>query len=199
MKIMGRIFDDKKVKKNLYTAVLIVLVFWFVYRFIMVAIESHMTVFNPIRDSEENGIIVDTLSAKQISGVIKTPISVESNRAYVSAAHRRGLKVGQKIGDGEIVYVANQLELDTGMYVVKTKNVNDGVVFAESNCEGFFIPTYAVRNSVIMRAESGTAIAVPVTVIASDSDFSCVLGDLHDDDIVVLSNVEPGQKVNVQK
>lgn len=199
MKILNRNFDDKKTKKILYTVVLGVLGLWFVYRFIMVAIESQMTVFNPVRAAGKIGIVVDTIVAEQKTDVIKTPLSVENNRAYVSGTHRRGLKVGQKIGDGEITYVANQLDLDTGMYVVKTKNVQNGVEYVESKCTGYFIPTYAVRESQIMRAESGAAVAVPVTVSASDSDFSCVVGDIHDGDVIVLSKVGAGQKINVQK
>ncbi len=199
MKIFGKKFDDKKVKKNVYTAVLVVLALWFVYRFVMVAIESRMNVFNPVRDAGKNGTVVATIVAEQKTGIIKTPLSVENNRAYVSGAHRRGLKVGQKVGAGTIVSVANQLDLNTGMYVVKTRNVDNGVVFAETECNGFFIPTYAVRESQIMRAESGAAVAVPVTVKAGDSDFSCVVGDIHDGDVIVLSKVEAGQKINVQK
>ena len=199
MKIFGKKFDDKKTKKILYTVVLGVLALWFIYRFVMVAIESRTVVFNPMRAAGQNGIIVDTIVAEQKSGIIKTPLSVENNRAYVSGAHRLGLKVGQKVGSGEITYVGNQLDLDTGMYVVKTKNVDDGVVFADTECEGFFIPTYAVRESQIMRAESGSAIAVPVSVNASDSEFSCVSGDIHDGDVIVLSKVGAGQKINVQK
>jgi len=199
MKIFGKKFDDKKLKKNVYTAVFAVLVLWFIYRFVMVAIESRMVVFNPMRAAEQNGIVVDSIVAKQKSGIIKTPLSVENNRAYVSGAHRSGLKVGQKVGSGEITYVGNQLDLDTGMYIVKTKNVDDGVVFAESECDGFFIPTYAVRESQIMRAESGSAVAVPVSVNASDSEFSCVSGDIHDGDVIVLSKVDTGQKINIQK
>ena len=197
MRIFGKKFNDKKVKKIVYTAVLGVFVLWFVYRFIMVAIESHMDVFNPVRNAAQNGIMVDTIIAERKTGVIKMPLSVENNRAYVSAAHRRGLKVGQKIGDGEIIYVANNLDLDTGMYIVKTKNVADGVVFAESECSGFFVPTYALRDGVIMRAESGVAEAVSVNVNASDSDFSCVTGDIKDGDIIILSKVDSGQKIKV--
>jgi len=199
MKIFGKKIDDKKLKKNVYTAVLVVLALWFVYRFVMVAIEAHMNVFNPIRDVEKNGIVVDTIIAEQKTGVIKTPLSVEDNRAYVSAAHRHLLKVGQKVGNGTIVSVANQLDLNTGMYIVRTRNVDDGVAFAETDCVGFFVPTYAVRDNTIMRAESSMAAPVSVTVIASDSDFSCVSGDIQDGEVIVLSKVEPGQKVNVQK
>ncbi|MBP5485115.1 MAG: hypothetical protein J6Y07_00185 [Alphaproteobacteria bacterium] len=199
MKILGKNFDDKKTKKIVYTAVLGVLAVWFIYRFVMVAIESRMVVFNPGRDAGQNGIVVDIIIAEQKTGIIKTPLSVESNRAYVSGAHRRGLKVGQKIGNGKITYVGSQLDLDTGMYVIKTKDVDDGVAFAESECSGFFIPTYAVRESNVLRAESGVAVVVPVTVNTSDSDFSCVVGDIHDGDIIVLSKVGAGQKINVQK
>jgi len=132
MKIFGKKFSDKKVKKNLYMAVFAVLALWFIYRFVMVAIESRMVVFNPMRVAGENGTIVDSIVAEQKSGIIKTPLSIENNRAYVSGAHRSGLKVGQKVANGEIVFVANSLDLDTGMYVVKTKNVDNGVAFAES-------------------------------------------------------------------
>lgn len=199
MNMFGKKFSDKKIKKIVYTSVFVVLAIWFLYRFVMVAIESRMVVFNPVRDAGQNGIVVDTIVAEQKTGIIKTPLSVENNRAYVSGAHRRGLKVGQKVGSGEITYVGNQLDLDTGMYIVKTKNVDDGVVFAETECSGFFIPTYAVRESQIMRAESGSAAVVSVSVSASDSEFSCVSGDIHDGDIIVLSKVSAGQKINVQK
>ena len=56
-----------------------------------------------------------------------------------------------------------------------------------------------MRESQIMRAESGSAIAVPVSVNVSDSEFSCVSGDIHDGDVIVLSKVGAGQKINVQK
>ena len=199
MKILGRNFDEKKLKKNVYTAVLVVLALWFVYRFVMVVVESRMVVFNPARDVERNGIVVDSVIVERKNDVIKTPLSVENNQSYVSAAHRNLLKIGQKIGNGEITYVANQIDLDTGMYVVKTKNVDDGVVFAESECDGFFIPTYAVRDGVIMRAETGRAVKVSVNVNASDAEYSCVSGDVHDGDVIVLSKVESGQKINVKK
>ena len=199
MKLFGKKFDDKKTKKIVCMAVLIVLVLWFVYRFVMVAIESHMNVFNPVRDVEQNGIVVDTIVAQQKTGTIKMPLSIKNNRAYVSAAHRHGFKVGQKVGDGTVVSVANQIDLNTGMYIIKTRDVEDGIAFAETDCTGFWVPTYAVRDNMIMRAESGVATVVLVTINATDSDFSCVSGDVHDGDIIVLSKVETGQKINVQK
>ncbi len=195
MKIFGKKINDKKMKKTVYTAVLAILALWFVYRFVMVAIESRMVVFNPVRDMAQNGIVVDTITVQQKTGVIKTPLSVEDNRAYVSDVHRRILKVGQKIGDGTIVAVANQLDFDTGMYVVKTKNVSDGVAYAESECNGYFIPAYAVRDGKVMRAESGVSTVVSVDVVASDSDYSCVSKGVNDGDEIILSKVDAGQKV----
>ena len=198
MKIFGKKFNDKKVKKIVYTAVFGVLILWFVYRFVMVAIESRMVVFNPVREMTQNGIVVDTITVHQKTGVIKTPLSVENNRAYVSEAHRRMLKVGQKIEDGTIVSVAGQLDLDTGMYIVKTKDVQNGVRYAESECSGYFVPTYAINDGVIMRAESNASVAVPVTIIASDADNSCVSGDVKDGDQIILSKVSVGQKIKVK-
>ena len=197
MKIMGREFDEKKLKKNVYTAVLVVLAGWFIYRFVMVAIESRMVVFNPVRDANKNGVLVETVVADKKDGVINFPIAIKNNRAYVSGHVRAKLRAGQKIAEGgTVAYVSNSLDYDSGMYVVKTQGANDGVNNVEITCSGYFVPSYAVRDGVVMIEKLGIATAQKVNVVVADSDSACILGGLDDGDVVILSKVLNGQKVS---
>ena len=197
MKILNREFDDKKVKKNVYTAVLVVLVAWFIYRFVMVAIESRMVVFNPIRDANKNGILVETVIATKKDGTINFPIAVKNNRAYVSGRARTKLRAGQKIAEGgTIAGVSNSLDYDSGMYVVRTQNTKDGVNNVQISCSGYFIPVYAVRENVVMLEQAGVAVPQNVSVVATDSEYACLSGGIGDGDTVILSKVQNGQKVS---
>ena len=128
MKILGREFNEKKLKKNVYTAVLVVLVGWFIFRFVMVAVESRMVVFNPVRDANKNGVLVETVVADRKEGAINFPIAIKNNRAYVSGRARAKLRAGQKIAEGgTVANISNNLDLDSGMYVVQTRGAADGV------------------------------------------------------------------------
>ena len=197
MKIMGREFNEKKLKKNVYTAVFVVLVCWFIYRFFMVAIETRMVVFNPSRDANKNGVLVETVVADKKDGVINFPIAIKNNRAYVSGHARAKLHAGQKIAEGgTVAYVSNSLDYDSGMYMVKTLGANDGVNNVEIPCSGYFIPVYAVRDGVVMIEKSGIAMAQSVKVVATDSGSACISGGLGDGDVVILSKVSNGQKVS---
>lgn len=198
MNVFGKKFDDKKVKKIIYTAVLAVLVIWFVFRFVMVALESRMDVFNPMRDESRNGTLVEYVTVKKQSGTIGIPISVQNNRAYVSGARRAKLRVGQKIGDGAITYVSSSLDLDSGMYVVKTRGVSDGINNAEIDLNCYFVPAYAVHDSLVFVADSGIARAQKVIVSATDSDMACISDGIKDADKVIISHVTDGQKINIK-
>ena len=197
MKILGREFDDKKLKKNLYTAVLVVLAGWFVYRFVMVAIESRMVVFNPVRDANKNGTLVETLVAKRQDGTINFPIVIKNNRAYVSGIMRAKLRPGQNISEGgRVANVSSSLDFDSGMYIVQTRDANDGVNNVQIPCSGYYIPVYAVRDGVVMIEKSGVAVSQNVNVTAQDSDIACVARCINDGDVVILSKVSNNQKVN---
>lgn len=198
MNVFGKKFDDKKVKKIIYTAVLAVLVIWFVFRFVMVALESRMDVFNPMRDESRNGTLVEYVTVKKQSGTIGIPISVQNNRAYVSGVRRTKLRVGQKIGDGAITYVSSSLDLDSGMYVVKTRGVSDGINNAEIDLNCYFVPAYAVHDSLVFVADSGIARAQKVMVSATDSDMACISDGIKDGDKVIISHVTDGQKINIK-
>lgn len=198
MKIFGKNFDDKKVKKIAYVAVCMILIGWFVFRFIMVAIENRMTVFNPLRDMAQNGVLVETIVVNKQEGIIKIPLVVKNNRAYVSPSRLGKFRVGQKIGSGKISLVGSSLDLDTGMYVIKTTGVSDGLNYAEAKFSGYFIPVYAVRNGVVMVAENDLSHVRKINVIAQDSGTACITSGLHDGDVVILSNVDENQKINIK-
>ena len=199
MRIFGKNFDDKKSKKILYTAVFAGLVIWFVYRFIMVGLESKMVVFNPIRESEMNGILVDTVVAHDDTVIVKVPIAVANNRAYVSAVRRGQFAPGQKIGRGEIVSVSLRLDLNSGMYVVRTRDVDDGLNMVMVPTKGFCVPAYAVRDGGVMIAQDGIATMRNVNVINQDSDVACISGGINDGDIIIVSKVDDGVRVKIKK
>lgn len=198
MKIFGKNYDDKKIKKIVYTAVFVLIALWFVYRFVMVAIESRMEVFNPIRIAQSDGVSIETMVAKRQDDFIKIPIDIKNNRAYVSGDYRANLKSGQKIEDGEIVSVSSSIDLDTGMYVVRTRGVGDGVRYVSIKKNGYFVPLYAVRDGAVMVVNGDVAAMRSVTVVAKDSEYACIVGELQDGDVIILSRVTAGQKINVK-
>ena len=169
MKIFGKNYDDKKVKKIVYTAIYVAIALWFVYRFVMVAVESRMDVFNPIRVAQSDGVLVETMVAKRQDDFIKIPIDIKNNRAYVSGDSYNNLKAGQKVESGEIVSVSSSIDLDTGMHVVRTRGTDDGVRYVSIKKNGYFVPLYAVRNGSVMVKDGETAVARNITVVAKDS------------------------------
>ena len=199
MKIFGKNFDDKKSKKILYTAVFAGLVVWFVYRFVMVGMESKMVVFNPIRESATNGILVDAVVAHNDTVIVKVPIAVENNRAYVSAARRGQFAPGQKIDGGEIISVSARIDLNSGMYVVRTRDVDDGLNMVMVPTNGFCIPAYAVRDGTVMVAKDDIATVRNVVVINQDSDVACISDGINDGDIIIVSKVDDGVRVKIKK
>ena len=199
MQLFKKEFDDRKVKKIIYTAVFAVLALWFIYRFVMVAIESHRFVYNPARDAEAAGIPVKTMVAKRTDGFINIPVDIKKGRAYLSPARLARVRVGQTIGDGRVTYVSGSLDFDTGMYIIKTSGVKDGVhnILSKMNC--FFVPAYAVRSGTIMVVKEGVASVRTVEVLSQDQENACIGSGLSDGDKVILSVVSDGQKLKVQQ
>ena len=198
MRIFGRDFDDKKVKKYVYTAGFVVLALWFVYRFVAFGLERNMDVFNPSREANVSGVVVEVIVANNNGAIIKVPITIKSNRGYISNSNHGQIKSGQKVGNGEIVSVSGSIDLDSGMHVVRTRGVVDGLNMIEIKTSGYCVPTYAVRDNTVYVVESGVAVARQVVIANSDSEMTCVSDGIIDGDKVILSRVSAGQKVKVQ-
>ena len=199
MKIFGKKFNDKKVNKTLWCAVIVGFAIWFVYRFIMVALESRMTVFNPVRDMQANGTLVSSVVAHRRDGVIKMPIVVKDNMAYVSGPRKAKLAPGQKLDTGEIVSVSKRLDYDSGMYVIKTRGVVDGIKYVQIQENGYFIPAYAVHDGTLIVSQENIAVEKKIESCGQDADFICISSGVSDGDTVILTKVDAGQKIRIQK
>ena len=196
MNFFVKLFND--IIKYVYTAVLDVLLIWFIYRFVMVAFESHMDVFNPMREEMQNGTLIEYVTVQRQKGTVGIPVSVKNNRAYVSGARRAKLHTGQRIDEGVITYVSTSLDLDSGMYIVKTRGVSDGIHNAEIEANCYFVPAYAVHDNKVFVADYDVAHAHDVVIAAADSDVACIVDGIQDGDKVIISHVADGQKINVQ-
>lgn len=188
-----------RTKKRLYVVFVAILVLWVAYRFVMIGIENRLFVFNPARMATESGIVVDVQNAKKQTGTLQEPLTVKNNRALVSGARAQTLRAGQRVGDGVIVSVSANIDLDTGMHVVRTRGVSDGLNFAEYQTSGYFVPSYAVVNDTVYVISDGVASARPVHVSRSDADTTVITDGLTDGDVIILSRVDDGAKVRIKK
>ncbi|MBD5388635.1 hypothetical protein HDR63_00050 [bacterium] len=188
-----------RAKRRIYVLLCLMLAGWFVFRFQMIAVENARVVFNPTRYAAENGIPVQVITMQSAPGVLYEPISVKNNRATVSAERRDHFQAGQKVGTGTIRSVARQIDLDTGMYTVRTQGVSDGLHFAETQATGYFVPTDALNNDRVFVVRDGRAVARPVIVARRDATQALVTRGLRDGDMVIVSRVQDGQKIQVHK
>ena len=192
-----RIKNPTKIKKWIYIVCVCALAFWVIFRIVMLVIQHNQQVFNIARDIDMNGTPVLTMTAENTSGALREPITVEKNRAYVTGGRVGLFRVGQRVGDGKIVSVSQNINLDTGMYVIKTTNVENGLQYVEYTRNGYFIPVYAVVNDNVFVYEQGVATPRNVIVAHSDADTALITQGLHDGDIVILSKVVDGEKVRI--
>ena len=191
-------FASEKFKKWTYIVLAIVLVFWVGYRFYTIASENSRVVYNATRDASDTGVPVSGIKVSKTRDVVREPIAVRNNRAYVSAQTAKKLRAGQSVDNGVIVSVSSGVDLDTGMYVVQTRGVSDGLHYAEFAGDGYFIPAYAVKNdNTVLVAVDGVATSRAVKVVRQDSERAYITSGLFDGDIVILSHVDAGTKVKI--
>lgn len=199
MEKIQRTMATKKFKKIMYIATVAVLVGWVIFRFAAVASENARYVFNAARVSADVGAPIESVVMQRASGTLYEPLAVKNNRAYVSGARASKLRAGQRVGDGKIVSVSSNIDYDTGMYVVRTTGVADGLQFAEFTTTGHFVPLYAITDGSVFVAQDGVAVARSVKIARQDSENAYIASGLQDGDIVILSTVHAGDKVKVQK
>lgn len=192
-----KIKNPERVKKWIYILTVAALVFWILFRITMLVIQHNQTVFNISRDVAANGTPVVTMTAQNSSGVLHEPITVEKNKAYVTGSRVGLFRAGQKVGSGKIASVSQNINLDTGMYVIKTTGVADGLQYVEYNRNGYFVPISAVVDSNVFVYENGVATLRKVIVAHSDADTALITQGLHDGDIVILSKVSADEKVRL--
>lgn len=186
-------------KKFAYIFCAVALVGWVAFRFAAIGSENSRYVFNATRVAVEQGAPADVLEIHKDTGILKEPLSVKNNRALVSSARAYKFRAGQNIGDGIIVSVSNNIDLDSGMHIVKTRGVTDGLSYAESEKTGYFIPAHAINNGVVMVSENGVAKKRDIQIAAQDSNQALISMGLTDGDIVILSKIGEGDKIKIHK
>ncbi|MFA7188277.1 MAG: hypothetical protein WC137_02280 [Alphaproteobacteria bacterium] len=182
----------KKYKKIIYVLIGLALAFWIGFRINSIYQESKRQVFNSARRA---ALPVETMIAHRQTNFLREPVFVKNNRAFIASSRINKFRAGQSIGNGRIISVANQLDLDTGMYLVKTSGVRDGDNFTLQTYTGFFIPEYAVNDGKVMVSENGMATIKDVEIIDSDADNILIKSGINDGDIIILSRVESGTMV----
>lgn len=188
-----------RAKKIFYIAMVVLMLGWVLYRFAAIGIMNRIQVYNPSRAAMDAGVPVAVVDVKRAPGVVTEPLTIQNNRAYVSGARAALLRAGMRVGNGEIVSVSSNIDLDTGMHVVKTRGVADGLNMAEFKTTGYFIPASAVDNGAVYLMRDGVAVRTPVTVARQDLETAYVTSGLKDGDVLILSRVFDGDKVTMKK
>lgn len=198
-------------KKIIYVLIAIGIVGITAYRITEIARESSRPIYNVARAAQTDGMPIETMVAKVMDGALREPLVVKNGKAFVSGARVRRFRIGQKIvrdsdvilppealakgGGGHVTSVARNIDLDTGLFAVKTSSP-DGNVFAEIQHTGIFLPLSAVSDSTVMIVQDGIATEAPIKIIARDADQAVVSG-LSDGDIVILTKVDAGIKIKI--
>ena len=187
----------RKSKAIIYTVLITVFVCCFAYRFNVVQHERNFDVFNIVRNNVENGVPVQVLTMHEKNGVLYEPLTIKKNRAYVSGGRVAIFKEGQKIGNCKIVSVSNKIDLDSGMYLIKTAGCKDGLQYVEITGHGFYVPVSSVSGNSLYVVEFGVAHLRNIKITARDSQNVLVKSGIQDGDIVILSNIKENQKVKI--
>lgn len=189
----------RKSKNVIYTIIVALVVFAFSYRFYMVSAENNFDVFNIIRNNEKNGVPVYVLEMKKTDGILYEPITIKNNRGFISGARLNLFRSGQKIGNCKIVSVSRNIDLDTGMHIVKTSGCANGLQYAENKKNGFYIPVSALHGNAVYVVENDIATLREIVIENRDIENVLVKSGINDGDIVILSNIHDGEKVKIEK
>jgi hypothetical protein len=194
-----KVLQKKKFKHAFFIALVAIMTCWVIFRFAAFSAENRRYVFNASRVAMDVGMPVETMTVQVASGTLYEPLDIKNNRAYVSGERAEKLRAGQKIENGKIAYVSKSLDLNTGMFLVRTSGVSNGLHFAEFTTDGIFVPLYAIADNSVFVVENGVAVARDVVIARQDSEHAYIKSGLNTGDIVILSNVQSGDKVKINK
>ena len=180
----------RKSKNIIYIIVAILIIALFGYRFYSVSAENNFKVFNIARHNAVNGTPVDVLKMRKTHGVLYEPITIKNNRAFVSGKRVNLFHTGQKIGNCKIVSVSKNIDLDTGMHVIKTANCADGLQYVENVKKGFYIPVSAIHGNVVYVVTQGVARMQNIEIENQDMQNALIKSGINIGDIVILSKIQ---------
>ena len=187
----------RKSKTIIYAIIITLVVLAFGYRFYAVAMENNFDVFNIVRNNAQNGVPVRVANMQKYDGILLEPITVKNNRAYISGARLNMFRAGQKLGNCKIVSVSHNIDLDTGMHVIKTSGCHDGLLYAENKKNGFYVPVSALHGNAVFVVNNGIAESREIVIENRDMENALVKSGINAGDVVILSNIQNGQKVKI--
>lgn len=188
----------RKSKTVIYAVFITLVTLAFGYRFYTVAMENRFDVFNIVRDNAKNGVPVRVLNMQKTDDILLEPITVKNNRAYISGARLNLFHAGQNLGGCKIVSVSRNIDLDTGMHVVRTSGCKDGLLYAENKKNGFYIPVSALRGDAVFVVNNGVAELRDIVIENRDMEKALIKSGINAGDIVILSNIQNGEKVKIE-
>lgn len=189
----------RKSKNVIYTIIISLIVAVFVYRFWSVSNENNFEVFNIVRNNAQNGVPVRVMEMQKTDGVLYEPLTIKNNRAFVSGVRLSAFKAGQKVGNCKIVSVSHNIDLDTGMHVIRTSGCADGLQYAENVKNGFYVPVSALNGNAVFVVENGIAQSREVVIENRDLENALIKSGINAGDVVILSSVQNGEKIKIEK
>ena len=136
---------------------------------------------------------------KKTDGILLEPLTIKNNRAYVSGARVSLFSAGQKIGDCKISSVSHNIDLDTGMHVIKTNGCSNGLQYVETKKIGFYVPVSALHGNAVYVVNNGYAQLRTIEIENRDAENALVKSGLNTDDIVILSHVQDNEKIRTEE
>ena len=200
--IIERIVKKLKTRKSksiIYMVFIGLILCAFAYRFYSVSKENNFEVFNIVRNNAQNGVPVRVLNMQKTDGVLLEPLTIKNNRGFVLGARLPYFKSGQKVGDCRIASVSHNIDLDTGMHVIKTSGCKDGLQYVENKKNGFYVPVSALRGSTVFVVNDGVAQSREIVIENRDSENALIKSGITDGDIVILSSVQDGEKIKIEE
>ena len=189
----------RKSKNVIYTIIISLIVAVFVYRFWSVSNENNFEVFNIVRNNAQNGVPVRVMEMEKTDGILYEPLTIKNNRAFVSGVRLSAFKAGQKVGNCKIVSVSHNIDLDTGMHVIRTSGCADGLQYAENVKNGFYVPVSALNGNAVFVVENGIAQSREVVIENRDLENALIKSGINAGDVVILSSVQNGEKIKIEK
>jgi hypothetical protein len=186
-----------KSKKIIYTTIIVLSVLFVGYRFYSVIKENNFKVFNIVRNNMENGTPVEILTIQKTNGILLEPLTIKNNMGFVSGARVSAFKSGQKIGDCKIASVSNNIDLDTGMHIIKTSKCKDGLQYVEKEKKGFYVPVSAIHGNNVFVMDGDVAHIREIVIEDRDAQNVLIKSGLNNGDVVILSAVTENEKVKV--
>jgi len=136
--------------------------------------EGLQTVNNIARIQAVRGVPKEYVVAVKTTDFLEEPLFIQNGRALVSIGKIRKFEAGQEIkgADAKIISISGNIDLDTGMFVVRVSKNITGNFMVLRRFTGFFLP---------LEAE----LPPGARIIAQDSARMVVVG-LSDGDKVVV-------------